>query len=415
MGTHKSGSRRTLDKNDAIARGRGREHRAAHTTERDREENTGALPASVKHPGRTDRRRAREAARRAESKKYGQRAGPWQHRSTATTQRTAWAMHTDDDAGLHDARLTACLGRQQLDSRAYGTRAPVRTYEQTSPGAQLTSSTSRAADEDQSEERNGRASHMDDIGARRHPDRTTGRRSHSAQGYGRLTAWHCLHDNASNREGVGDESLRENRRPRFVQRRAAGSLEVTHNCNPGSMEQPKYGSATRWEGDVHNDDEEGKGGRQPEVDVRRLCAAYRRMRGGLAEWIPAHGRRGKQLGAISERPPICSTSQRGRRPRAEGLVNNRARRALFLRIRSRKGTALAYRAASARANGLTGAIRGARRDICRGRSTLARCSYAGMECDNPKSSLVGQSDHIAIDEGTCGGEQRQPEPSSSAR
>jgi hypothetical protein len=29
-------------------------------------------------------------------------------------------------------------------------------------------------------------------------------------GYGSLTAWHCLYDNGSNREGVADESLREN-------------------------------------------------------------------------------------------------------------------------------------------------------------------------------------------------------------
>jgi hypothetical protein len=72
----------------------------------------------------------------------------------------------DDDAGIRDGRLMAWFGRQRLDSRAYGTRAPVRTYEQTSPGAKLTSSTSRAADEDHSEELNTRARYMDDIGAR---------------------------------------------------------------------------------------------------------------------------------------------------------------------------------------------------------------------------------------------------------
>ncbi|KAF8178046.1 hypothetical protein BJ912DRAFT_671940 [Pholiota molesta] len=88
----------------------------------------GTHRASVQHSDRLDRLRAREVIHGhhcAESKKYEQRAAPRQHRSTATTQRTARAMcdtyttvPLDDDAGLRDARLTACLGRQRLDSRA---------------------------------------------------------------------------------------------------------------------------------------------------------------------------------------------------------------------------------------------------------------------------------------------------------
>jgi hypothetical protein len=161
------------------------------------------------------------------------------------------------------------------------------------------------------------------------------------------------------------------------------------------------------------------------------------MRGGPAEWIPAHGRRGKQLGAIPERPPICSTYQRGRRPRADGPVKKRGRRACqwFLRIRvstirnvrnfdlpwlihSRKGTAPTYRAASARTNGLTGAMSGgeqyhgcremssnllttrseARRAICRGRTTSVTrcvCRAQGHALTSSRRSLVPAAIHCS--------------------
>ncbi|KAF8191747.1 hypothetical protein BJ912DRAFT_286659 [Pholiota molesta] len=58
----------------------------------------------------------------------------------------------------------------------------------------------------------------------------------------------------------------------------------------------------------------------PEGDVRCLRAAYRRVCGGRAggRLVLVHGRRLERLRSVSERAPVCSTYQPGRRQQAEG-------------------------------------------------------------------------------------------------
>ncbi|KAF8160185.1 hypothetical protein BJ912DRAFT_330450 [Pholiota molesta] len=114
------------------------------------------------------------------------------------------------------------------------------------------------------------------------------------------------------------------------QGRAAGSLGVTGKRR--AIELRVSNAMIAYEKGVDNPPgaERRRGrrsAREGVIDVRHLCAPYKRMRGGPAKWASTHERRREQLGAISEQPPICSPYQRGRRQRAEGLVKKRGRRA----------------------------------------------------------------------------------------
>ncbi|KAF8186396.1 hypothetical protein BJ912DRAFT_927110 [Pholiota molesta] len=396
-----------------------------YTTERDREENIGALPASVKRPARTDRLRAREgdpwAPRRAA---YGYCAAPRHNGAASATSCNTEGRPSDLTRSAHieaAAGSTATPTHETAPARARrrpGRRRGPSGERHGHPCAQKLSSrraldnddaiargsgrVHRAADKDHSEGWNTRARYLADIGARRRSvDVQIVRQGSGATQHGRRAAPSKLGNTAAqqrydcNRERQG---------------RAAGSLGVTGKPLRHLAASIRVSTATTaYEKEVDNlpGAERRRGrrsAREDVIDVRRLCASYKRMRGGPAEWVPAHERRCEQLGALFERPPICSTYQRGRRLRTEGPVKKRRRRARFLGTRRRgwpiqscKGTAPTYRAASARTKGLAGAMSSARKGYLQRKNDISAMAVARrMEYDVRAVADVrcGESDHI---------------------